>query len=111
MMNEFLADMAPSLMELIGIALTGLLAWVARAMQRRWGIEIEARHREALHWALFTGIRTALARGLPEAQAVDLAIGYARESVPDALQALRPTEPVLTNLARAKLAEAVRPPS
>ena len=29
----------------------------------RWGIEIEARHREALHSALMTGVRHALARG------------------------------------------------
>ena len=100
--------LAPHIVELIGAVLTLLIGLIAARISRWTGIQIEARHREALHSALMTGVRVALDRGLPRQQAVDLAVGYARSSVPDAMRRLAPAPEVLNNLARAKLAE-VRP--
>ena len=82
----------------------GLFSLLAQAP--RTGREIEARHREALHSALMTGARIALQRGLKPQAAVDMAIGYARTSVPDAIRELDPNEAVLTSRARAVLEEA-----
>jgi hypothetical protein len=101
----------PHALELIGVALTLLIGFVAAKVSAWTGVQIEARHREALHSALMTGIRTAVARGLPMQQAVDLAIGYARDSVPDALARLKPSDVTLHNLARAKLQEATAAPA
>ncbi len=50
-----------------------------------------------------TGISAALARGLKGTAAVDAATVYARQSVPDAIAALRPDAVLMRNLATAKL--------
>jgi len=58
---------------------------------RRWGLEIEARHREALHSALMTGVKHALFEGLQGRTAIAKAtVDYVHTSVPDALAALKP---------------------
>ncbi|WP_240540184.1 hypothetical protein [Paracoccus sp. pheM1] len=94
---------APHLMELIGLAITAIIGWGVRQASKRWGIEVEAKHREALHWALFTGAQLALERRLTGKAALDLILAYARRSVPDAIINLQPTPEVLTDLAKAKL--------
>lgn len=107
-MNALAVALAPHLLELIAGLLSAVIGWAAMAAKRRWNIEVEARHREALHSALMTGARMALDRALSPASAADLAIGYAQVSVPDAIRALRPSSEVLVNLARAKVAEAAK---
>lgn len=104
-LNRLLIDLSPVLLEIIAGLLTALLSWVVLTLRQRWGIEIEARHREALQSAMMNGARIALARGLSGAAAADLAQGYAQASVPDAMRNLRPSEAVLAQLARAKLHE------
>lgn len=106
-LDTFIASATPGVIELIGLALTGIIGWVAAAARRKWGIEIEARHREALHWALFTGAQLALKHELTGKAALDLILGYARQSVPDALGSLKPSPEVLTDLAKAKLEQVV----
>ena len=70
----------------------------------RDGIEIEARHREALHSALMTGVRRALASGLQEREAVaEATVNHVRTSVPDALAALNPAPRQLVDVAEATL--------
>lgn len=101
-----LSALSPYLLELIALALTLLIGWVAMRFTALTGIEIQARHRDALHSALMTGARAALSRGLPMQQAVEYAVGYAQSSVPGAIAKLRPPEPVMQQLARAKLQEA-----
>lgn len=103
-----LAASAPHFLELLGALVAALISWAAVAVQRKWGLDIEARHREALHSALMTGARMALDRALSPQSAAELAVAYARESVPDAMRKLQPSPEVLANLARAKLAEARR---
>ena len=79
---------------------------------RDWtGIQIEALHREALHSALITGVRTAFERNLPPAAAVDAAVSYAqRIGALDAIAALGASRETLGAIARAKLQEAVSAP-
>lgn len=97
------AELLPVLLQLIAAILGMVLLRAAEAARRRWGLEVEARHREALHTALMTGVSAALARGLKGTAAVDAATVYARRSVPDAIAALRPDAVLMRNLATAKL--------
>lgn len=69
----------------VGIVVTALIAWVATAIKKQTGIEIEAKHREALHSALMTGARLALAKQLTGAKAIEVIGGWVIEAVPDAL--------------------------
>lgn len=101
-----LADILPIILQLVGLALAAWLARVSTFAKARWGIEIEARHREALHSALMTGIKAAVQRGLTGHAAMDAAISYAGKSVPDAIEALGPSGEVLVSLAESKLREA-----
>lgn len=102
-MDQIWQILAPHVLEIIGVALSAIIASAAGYAKRKWGLDIEARHREALHSALLTGIKMAMARNLDTGKAVDLAIGYAKASVPDAIKALKPTEGVLASIARSKM--------
>jgi len=93
----------PTLLQVIASVLGLLLIWVTGTLKTRWGIEIEARHREALHSAIMSGILSALTKGLSGTDAVTDALAYARKSVPDAINALSPSPDVLDDLAQAKL--------
>lgn len=110
MMTEFLAQVyaitLPIVLTFIAAFLARILAAAAKVAQDRWGIEIEATHREALHSALMSGIRAALSRGLTGQAVIDAAVVHARGSVPDALAHLNPAAEVLANLAKSKLREA-----
>ena len=46
--DTFIAAASPGIIDLIGLALTGIIGWAAAAARKKWGIEIEARYREAL---------------------------------------------------------------
>lgn len=101
--NAVLAAVMPHLLEALAALLAILIGWAADTARRRWGLQIEQAHRDALHSAIMTGARVAVMRALPQAQAVDLAVGYAQASVPDAIRALQPGPGVLENMARSKL--------
>lgn len=103
----FVSAVLPSILEIAGIALMAWLARVSLYAKAKWGIEIEAKHREALHSAIMSGIRAALAKGLTGSEAVDAAVAHATASVPDAITALNPATQVLINIATAKLKEAL----
>ena len=102
-MEQIWQIIAPHVLEIIAVGLSAIIASAAGYAKRKWGLDIEARHRDALHSALLTGIKMAMARNLDTGKAVDLAIGYARLSVPDAIKALKPAEGVLASIARAKI--------
>ena len=59
-MDAFLTALTAHLIELIAAIGTIILGWLASQARARWGIEIEARHREALHSCLMTGVSYAL---------------------------------------------------
>lgn len=105
LLSEIYAAVLPLLLSVLAAWLAKVLASAANEAKRRWGIEIEARHREALHSALMSGIRAALNRGLTGQAAISSAVTYANQSVPDALARLRPDAKVLARLAASKLRE------
>ena len=97
-------ELLPALLQVIGAILGVLLMRAANTARTRWGIEIEARHREALQSALMTGITAALARGLQGADAVTAAIDHAtRAGAPDAIRFFDLGPEDLTRIAQAKL--------
>ncbi len=83
--------------------LTAPIGLVAVRIQRWAGIQIEARHREALHSAIMTAARLAVARDLTREVAIEFVAAYARASVPDALKRLSPSAEALDALIRSKL--------
>ena len=97
---------APYLPDLIGAAVTALIGYAVTLIKAKFGIEIEAKHREALHSALTTGALLGLAKLGVTASKEEVAaasVEYARSSVPGALARLAPSNEVLTNLAMAKV--------
>lgn len=97
----------PTILQAIAAVLGLLLIRATTYASTRWNIEIEARHREALHSAIMSGIASALSKGLTGKAALEAALAYTTKSVPDALHALNPSAEVLLSLAEAKLREAV----
>lgn len=105
------AIIAQVILPIAGTITTALIGWAATAAKQRWGIEIEARQREALHSALMTGAQLALTRLGPQASQATLtaaAVEYARGSVPGAISGLRPAAGVLSDLALAKIATLIK---
>ena len=101
------AAVTPLLIDLLAIVLMAALTWAAAWGKRKFGVDIEAKHRDALHSALMTGARLAAARRLTGPGALQLIMDYVRKSVPDAMATLAPSQEVLTDLADAKLQEAL----
>lgn len=101
--TELYASILPTILELTAAVLSVVLLRLSAVAKRKWGIEIEANHREAFQSAIMSGISAALSRGLTGSAAIDAAIEHAEASVPDAMAALKPTQQVLVNIASAKL--------
>ena len=100
------AIIAQVVLPIAGTITTAIIGWAAAQARARWGIEIEARQREALHSALMTGAQLALSRLGPQASQTALtaaAIEYAERSVPGAMTGLKPSVSTLHDLALAKV--------
>lgn len=96
----------PDMMDLLATVATSAIAWGAFQFTRKTGIEVEEKHRAALHSALMTGIRAAIVAGLGKEAAVLAAVRYASRSVPDAIAKLRPGADVTAEIAAAKYEQA-----
>lgn len=110
-MDHFFAAMQPYFLEILGLIITALLGAAVKFAKDRFGIEIEARHRDALQSALMTGVRLALQRlghGASQRDIINAAVAYAHQSVPDAIQKLGPSVDLLGQIATSKLAEAAK---
>ncbi|WP_339113250.1 hypothetical protein [Thioclava sp. GXIMD2076] len=113
MSEAILSTVAPYIMQLIALIVTGIVAWVAAEAKKRFGVEIEAKHREALHSALMTGAQLALARLGPMASQEALSqitLDYAKRSAPDAIDSFSLSEEFLREMAGAKLFSSARAP-
>lgn len=95
-----LAPHLPTLMEAVLIPF--VIAICVRGM-KTLGLDMEAKHRAALHSALTTGAQLALKHELTGKTAVDLILRYVVASVPDAIKGLGAGHDVMTDLAKAKL--------
>ena len=104
---------ADAILVICSLALTAGIGWVGLYVKEHLGLTIEARHREALHQAILSGIEGALSRTSHghddeiKAEIVRSAVRHAEKSVPDAIKKLDPRPDVLESIAQAKLAEAV----
>jgi hypothetical protein len=109
MLDGIMNAALPYVLEFVGVLLSGVLLWVARQFHAKTGIEIEARHREALHSAIMTGLRHAAQGGaITDRQALAReAVEYARRSVPDAIKGLRAGGDVLLDLAESRLGDVI----
>lgn len=103
----------PILVELLLTMILLAAGWLMRRLPERVRLDIEARHREALHRALDTGVGLVIdtlqkhpAVAVPD-RAVSEIAGYVHRSVPDALRRLAPSQAQLEAMARAKLQERV----
>lgn len=109
MFDTITATLQPMLVEYLLLLTLAGAGWLMRRLPERMRMDIEARHREALHRALDTGVGLAVAAGrrTPQAAALDMAVaeiaGYVHRSVPDALRRLAPSQAQLEQMARAKL--------
>ncbi|WP_312530438.1 hypothetical protein, partial [Paracoccus sp. (in: a-proteobacteria)] len=104
-MDLIKAAVMPHVLEIISILLASMLGWAANTARKKWGIDIEAKHRDALHSALMTGARLALQRGLTGQEAINQILQHIKISVPDAVIGVDARAEVLDNLAKAKLQE------
>ena len=105
MLEEIFEALLPLVLEAVSVLLALLLGWLAVQLRRRYGIQIEAAHRDALHTALMSGVSRAIELGLDRRAIADEALAYAKRSVPDAIAALRAEDDLLRDLAVAKLGE------
>lgn len=101
----------PILVELLLTTILLAASWLMRRLPERMRLDIEARHREALHRALDTGVGLVIdtlqkhpAVAVPDRAVAEIA-GYVHRSVPDALRRLAPSQAQLEAMARAKLQE------
>lgn len=112
-LQTILGAVEPYLLELIAMLVGTIIARAATTASTRWGLDIEQRHRDALHSAVMSAVRAAVGRGIyiaPDGEPCigdddcsddlfDDTIDYVKKSVPDAVRALRPTDDVIRTLA------------
>lgn len=109
MIDSIQSIIQPILVELLLTLILAVLAWFLRLLPERFRVDIEAKHRAALHSALDTGVGLLIdtMQKHPKIAAPDMAIGtvldYVERSVPDAIRRLGPSRAQLEDMARAKL--------
>jgi hypothetical protein len=112
----------PVIVDLIGIVVLGVLGWISKIIHDRFGIEIEAKHREALQTAAVNGINMALGRFDPKIENLSIdvknkliadAMSYMIKAVPDAITYFKLDQKtdVLRDLLKAKLTVALPGPN
>ena len=114
-MEQALQELLPAITAVVMAIITGLLGLLTTWLREKFKVEIEARHRQALHSALETGTAyalEALGDALVKSPAIATAdetinriIKYTQDSVPDALRHFVPTREQLDKMARAKITE------
>lgn len=85
----------PYLVELVGLVIVGIVGWLANAVKAKLGIDIEARHREALQAALTNAAGLVINRAGSTIGALHLpathpkiaeGVDYVVKAAPDALK-------------------------
>lgn len=108
-MNSILSAIEPYMIEALGLFLTVIISIISRQLYAWTGLEIEKRHREALHEALMSGAMSAIKYGPGEALGTlkAHAIAHARQSTPQAVAALIPGDTVLDRIAERYVRDAL----
>ena len=103
----------PIIVDLLLMLVLAIIGWAASFLPARFRLDIQQRHRDALHAALSTGVGLAIdtMQKHPTIAAPDMAIGvvldYVERSVPDAIRRLGPSRAQLEDMARSKLQQQV----
>lgn len=87
------------------VAITGFIGWGAALVKRKFGIEVEAKHRQALHDALLNGAKLAIGRGLTGPAAVGVAVNYAHNMSPGIIKYFGAKAGQLDEIAESKIQE------
>lgn len=109
MIDTIQAVLAPLVADYIGFLLLAALGFFMRHLPAKWRLEVEQKHRDALHKALETGVNLAIdtlqlhPAVATHDKAIAVVIDYVKGSVPDALKRFTPTQQQLEDMARAKL--------
>jgi hypothetical protein len=119
-MNPLAVELAVGLLQpLVTMGASVVAAWfvkrLADAAQQRTGIEVEAKHREALHSALETALNVGLQKLSQRGRAAYGAsaflgdsLDYVHRSVPDAVRHFGVSDRMLGQMLQAKLTAARR---
>ncbi|MGR3593055.1 MAG: hypothetical protein ACU0BO_13910 [Limimaricola soesokkakensis] len=108
MLEELIEALLPYIVGAIGSVVMLLWGQAAVYAKRKWGIQIEAIDRAALHSAIATGVDLVTDKGMTADQRIEAVKDYVAKSVPGALRKLAPSPDVLTSLIVAKMTAAVR---
>ena len=108
MWSELMEALAPHLVDASMAVVSLATGYVVILIRRYTGIQIEERHRQALHSAIRTAVVAMTERGLTGEDLVKAVKDYVRQSVPDALAWLVPGDGVLSTLIKAKVRELAR---
>lgn len=99
------AAFLPYIGDLLALIIAYLVGRAVIAFRQYTGVQISQRHADRLSAAIQRGAVLALERQLTGERARALVLEYLRETVPDALRAVAPTEAALALRAEATLAE------
>ena len=111
MIDTIQAILTPVIADYLGFVILGIAGFFLRNLPAKWRLDVEQKHRDALHRALLTGVNFAFdtLQLHPAVATHDKAIGvvvdYVKGSVPDALKRLAPSQEQLEAMARAKMQE------
>lgn len=109
MIDSIQSIVQPIIVELLLSLVLAIIGYAFSFLPARFRLDIQQRHRDALHSALNTGVSLAIdtAQLHPSIAVPDRAlaevINYVERSVPDALRKLGPSRAMLEDMARAKL--------
>lgn len=109
MMSEIQDILVGGVLSVVFVIVGIFVARIEKVLKEKFSIEIEAKHREALHSALQSGARIAVLRAAssagvyPRESVRNEVEEYLRKSVPDALRKLTPDPDVLSKLIDAAL--------
>lgn len=103
----------PVLVDLLVFIALGVIGWLMRFLPEKWRLDIEAKHRDALHRAINTGVGLVIdtaqrhpAVAVPD-RAISEIVNYVERSVPNAIKRLGPSRAQLEDMARSKLQDRV----
>ncbi len=102
----------PYLIELASVLILAVTGWIARTAQVKWGLDIEAQHREAFQTALTNAAGYVIAQAGGRVEAMKLDVGSPAiqsaatmviHAVPDALSFFGVTPTMVAERVKAKL--------
>lgn len=108
----FFDTLRPFLTEIASVFVAAIVAWLAKSVREKLGIDIEAGHRDALQAALTNAAGLAIAKAGDAALAIRLpkghdfvedALDYVRRAAPDAMKHFGLTPDAVRDKLRAKI--------